>query len=135
MGETAANAAFPAKGKPPPGRHRKIRARRPKSQDAKEISMARRHYNEELRRRVLQDVEDGATVGEVAHRYGIAEATYYRWRERLRAATGIASRETQRLEDENRRLRDILTDTMLENRALRQEVERLRKSALSAGDD
>lgn len=97
--------------------------------------MARRHYNEELRRRVLQDVEDGATVGEVAHRYGIAEATYYRWRERLRAATGIASRETQRLEDENRRLRDILTDTMLENRALRQEVERLRKSALSAGDD
>jgi putative transposase len=102
---------------------------------AKGDSMARRHYNEELRRRVLQEVQDGATVGEVAHRYGIAEATYYRWRERLRAAVGMTSPETQRLEDENRRLRDILTDTMLENRALRQEVDRLRKSGANAGDD
>lgn len=97
--------------------------------------MARRYYNEETRRRVLQEVQDGATVAEVAHRYGIAEATYYRWRERLRAAVGMTSRETQRLEDENRRLRDILTDTMLENRALRQEVDRLRKSGVAAGDD
>jgi len=97
--------------------------------------MARKHYNEDLRRRVLQEVEDGATVGEVAHRYGIAEATYYRWRERLRAVTGVTSRETQRLEDENRRLRDILTDTMLENRALRQEVDRLRRSGATVGDD
>jgi putative transposase len=97
--------------------------------------MARRYYHEDLRRRVLQEVQDGATVGEVAQRYGIAEATYYRWRERQRARLGIASHETQRLEDENRRLRDILTDTMLENRALRQEVERLRKSGANVGDD
>ena len=102
---------------------------------AKGSSMARRYYNEETRRRVLQEVQDGATVAEVAHRYGIAEATYYRWRERLRAAVGMTSRETQRLEDENRRLRDILTDTMLENRALRQEVDRMRKSGVTAGDD
>jgi putative transposase len=95
--------------------------------------MARRHYSDELRRRVLREVQDGSSVGEVAHRYGIAEATYYRWRERFRAAIGEIPRETQRLEDENRRLRDLLAETMLENRALRLQIERMRRPGGGGG--
>lgn|SRR5215469_3567880 len=135
MAGGALTSVSSARSKPAFRHDRQTRSSRPGSQGGKGISMARKHYNEDLRRRVLQEVEDGATVGEVAHRYGIAEATYYRWRERLRAVTGVTSRETQRLEDENRRLRDILTDTMLENRALRQEVDRLRRSGATVGDD
>ncbi len=42
--------------------------------------MQKRRFREEQIIGILQEVEAGATIGEVCRRHGIAETTYYRWR-------------------------------------------------------
>lgn len=93
--------------------------------------MARKHYDDELRRRVVREVEDGASVDEVVRRYGIAEATYYRWRARYVDATPGGDPLRHRIEEENRRLRDLYAEAALELQVLRQQIKRLQRSGLS----
>ncbi len=70
--------------------------------------------------RILAQAEQGAqTVGEVCREYGIAETTFYRWRN---AYGGMPVTEVQRLkelEKENARLKRLLAERMLEVDALK----------------
>ncbi|EWY38502.1 hypothetical protein N825_12970 [Skermanella stibiiresistens SB22] len=86
--------------------------------------MPRKSYADDIRRRVVQDLEEGAPVGEVIRKYGIAEATVYRWRNRFSRAALSRDPENLRLEEENRRLRDLYTEAALENQALRERLQR-----------
>ncbi|HYI72150.1 MAG TPA: transposase [Skermanella sp.] len=86
--------------------------------------MPRKSYADDLRRRVVQDLDEGAAVGDVIRKYGIAEATVYRWRNRFGRAAIIRDPENQRLEEENRRLRELYTEASLENQALRERLQR-----------
>jgi putative transposase len=88
------------------------------------LSMPRKSYADDLRRRVVQDLDEGAAVGDVIRKYGIAEATVYRWRNRFGRAAIIRDPENQRLEEENRRLRELYTEASLENQALRERLQR-----------
>ncbi len=71
--------------------------------------------------RILAQAEQGAqTVGEVGREYGIAETTFYRWRN---AYGGMPVTEVQRLkelEKENARLKRLLAERMLEVDALKE---------------
>lgn len=71
--------------------------------------------------RILAQAEQGAqTVGEVCREYGIAETTFYRWRN---AYGGMPLAEVQRLkelEKENARLKRLLAERMLEVDALKE---------------
>jgi putative transposase len=71
--------------------------------------------------RILAQAEQGAqTVGEVCREYGIAETTFYRWRN---AYGGMPVTEVQRLkelEKENARLKRLLAERMLEVDALKE---------------
>ena len=71
--------------------------------------------------RILAQAEQGAqTVGEVCREYGIAETTFYRWRN---AYGGMPVAEVQRLkelEKENARLKRLLAERMLEVDALKE---------------
>ena len=53
--------------------------------------MARRGYPSEFRRRVLDLVEGGSKVVEVAADLGISEQTIYTWRRQARIDAGIES--------------------------------------------
>jgi putative transposase len=70
--------------------------------------------------RILAQAEQGTqTVGEVCREYGIAETTFYRWRN---AYGGMPVTEVQRLKDlekENARLKRLLAERMLEVDALK----------------
>ncbi len=70
--------------------------------------------------RILAQAEQGTqTVGEVCREYGIAETTFYRWRN---AYGGMPVNEVQRLKDlekENARLKRLLAERMLEVDALK----------------
>lgn len=94
--------------------------------------MPRKRYSEETRHQVMQEMEQGKAVAEVIRRHGIAEATYYRWRAQFRPVVSRDDAAYRQLEDENRQLRDILAESALEIRLLKQELGRLRRS--SPGD-
>jgi putative transposase len=88
------------------------------------LSMPRKSYADDLRRRVVQDLDEGAAVGDLIRKYGVAEATVYRWRNRFGRAAVSRDPENQRLEEENRRLRELYTEAALENQALRERLQR-----------
>lgn len=89
--------------------------------------MPRKRYSEETRRQVMQEVARGGAVDEVIRRYGIAEATYYRWRAQFRPVRSRDETRLRQLEDENRQLRDICAESAVEIRLLKQELARLRR--------
>lgn len=89
--------------------------------------MPRKRYSEEIRRQVIQEVEQGKAVDEVIRRHGIAEATYYRWRALFRPMRTHDDGWYRQLEEENRQLRDICAESALEIRLLKQELNRLRR--------
>jgi transposase-like protein len=56
---------------------------------AMEGGMARRGYQPEFRRRVVELVEAGRKVAEVAADLGISEQTVYTWRRQARIDAGL----------------------------------------------
>ena len=73
----------------------------------------------------LRQDEHGSTVGEVCRKLGVTEQTFYRWKRKF-AGMGIAElRRLREVEDENRRLKQLVADLTLDKQML-QEV--LRKN-------
>lgn len=73
----------------------------------------------------LRQAEHGTTVGEVCRKLGVTEQTFYRWKRKF-AGMGIAElRRLREVEDENRRLKQLVADLTLDKQML-QEV--LRKN-------
>ena len=69
----------------------------------------------------LRQAEAGTAVEEICRKLGVAEATFYRWRRRF-AGMGVAEiRRLKQLEDENRRLKQLVADLTLD-RAMLQDV-------------
>jgi putative transposase len=85
--------------------------------------MPRRRYTEEQITVALRQAEAGTPVPELCRKLGIAEATFYRWRKKF-AGLGVAEiRRLKQLEDENRRLKQIVADLTLD-KAMLQDVAR-----------
>jgi putative transposase len=79
---------------------------------------AERHTNEQIIG-ILQEVEAGRNVKELARVDGIASTTVYRWHAEY---GGLAVNEAKRLrtlKDENRRLKHLVADLTLDNHALK----------------
>ena len=73
----------------------------------------------------LRQAESGTSVVEVCRKLGIAEQTFYRWKRKF-AGMGIAElRRLREVEDENRRLKQLVADLTLDKQMLQ---EALRKT-------
>ncbi len=80
---------------------------------------ANQHTAEQIIRILAQAEQGTQTVGEVCREHGIAETTFYRWRN---AYGGMPVSEVQRLKElerENARLKRLLAERMLEVDALK----------------
>ena len=75
--------------------------------------------------KILDQAQKGEkTVAAICREHGIAEATFYRWRN---AYAGMSIPEAQRLkelEKENARLKRLLAERMLENDLLKELLEK-----------
>jgi len=83
--------------------------------------MARRGYPPEFRRRVVDLVEGGRKVAEVAAELGISEQTIYTWRRQARIDAGIeaglTTSEKAELTAAKRRIRELETELAVHRRA------------------
>ena len=73
-----------------------------------------KRYDEEQIIKVLREIEAGASIASVARSHGITDQTIYRWRERYAGMTKSELAELKALQEENRRLRHIVSELSLD---------------------
>ena len=81
--------------------------------------MQRARFTEEQIIWVLKEHEAGAKTEEVCRRHGISSATFYKWKAKYGGLDVSEARRLKSLEDENRRLKKLLAEAMLDNSALK----------------
>jgi len=62
----------------------------------------------------LRQVKSGTPATQVCRKLGITQTTFYRWRQKYVGIKGGGPREMRELRDENQKLKQIVTDLMLE---------------------
>ena len=82
--------------------------------------MKTRTYTEEQIIAVLREGEAGAKVAELCRKYGMSDATYYNWKAKYAGLTVSELKRLKGLEDENRRLKQIVADQALDISALKE---------------
>ena len=77
--------------------------------------MKRRKWKQEKIIEVLKAAESpGITVQEVCRIYGVGQSCFYRWRQKYEGLDASEARRLKELEDENRRLKQLLANRDLE---------------------
>ena len=81
--------------------------------------MRKSSFSEEKIIGVLREREAGAKVEDLCRRHGISTTTLYKWKAKYGGMTVSEAKRLRGLEDENRRLKNLLADAMLDNDALK----------------
>ncbi len=76
-------------------------------------------FNEEQIIAILREHDAGAKTEEVCRRHGISNATFYKWKSKYGGLEVSDARRLRALENENKRLKRLLADAMLDNAALK----------------
>ena len=82
--------------------------------------MSRKKYTEEQIIAVLNEAEAGANTVELCRRHGMSKATFYKWKAKYAELTLTELKRLRSLEDENRRLKQIVAHQALDNWALKE---------------
>ena len=82
--------------------------------------MIRKKYTEEQIIAVLREAEAGAKISDLCRKYGMSDATYYNWKAKYAGLTVSELKRLKGLEDENRRLKQIVGEQALDIRALKE---------------
>ena len=81
--------------------------------------MKARQYTEEQIIAVLKEGEAGAKVADLCRKHGMSDATYYNWKSKYSGMTVSDLKKLKALEEENRRLKQIVGEQALDIRALK----------------
>jgi putative transposase len=82
--------------------------------------MSRRSkFTEEQIIRALKEVDAGNKPADVCRRLGVSEQTFYRWKAKFGGMDVSDAKRLKALEDENRRLKQMVADLSLDLQALR----------------
>jgi len=80
--------------------------------------MKKSRHSEEQIIGVLKQMEAGRKVAEVAREVGVSEATLYTWKSKYGGMEVNEARRLRALEEENRRLKQLVADLSLDREAL-----------------
>jgi putative transposase len=81
--------------------------------------MKRSRFSEEQIIAILREQEVGARTEEVCRKHGISSATFYKWKAKYGGLEVSDARRLKALDDENRRLKKLLAEAMLDNAMLK----------------
>ena len=76
-------------------------------------------YTEEQIIHALREVDAGAKATEVCRRLGVSEQTFYRWKSKYGGMDVPDAKRLKQLDDENRRLKQMVADLSLDLQAAR----------------
>ena len=84
--------------------------------------MKKSKFTEEQIAYALKQAETGTRVEEVCRKMGISDATFYNWKKKYGGLGVSELRRLRQLEEENRRLKQMVADLSLEKQMLQEVV-------------
>jgi putative transposase len=73
---------------------------------------------------ILKEADAGVKVQDIWRQYNISSGTYYKWKSKYGGMEVSDVKRLKELEGENRRLKQMYADVSLENRALKELIEK-----------
>jgi putative transposase len=81
--------------------------------------MRGKRYTEEQIIGALKEADAGMPIPELCRKYGIHQTTLYNWKAKYGGLSVSEARRLKALEEENRKLKNIVADQMLDIQALK----------------
>jgi putative transposase len=89
-----------------------------------EVLMRQAKYTETQIISILKEAETGIKVPELCRKYGVSDATFYKWRSRYGGLDASELKRMKELEQELSQMKRMYADLALENRALKDVIEK-----------
>ena len=86
--------------------------------------MKKSRFSEEQIIAVLKEHQAGIAVVNICRKHGISDATFYNWRNRYGGIEVANARRVKALDDENRKLKKLLAESMLDVATLTEALEK-----------
>ncbi len=82
--------------------------------------MKKSRFSEEQIIGILKEHQAGIAVAEICRKHGISDATFYAWRSKYGGLEVSDAKRLKSLEEENRKLKKLLAESMLDVATLRE---------------
>ena len=82
--------------------------------------MKRSRYTEEQIIGILKEHAAGLSASDLCRKHGISDATFYTWRKKYGGLELSEAKRLRALEDENRRLKKLLAESVMDNATLKE---------------
>jgi putative transposase len=84
----------------------------------------KKRFSEEQIIGILKSHESGMKLADLLRQYGISEQTFYRWKSKYGGMEASDAKKLKQLEEENRRLKQLVGELTLDNQALKWVIEK-----------
>ena len=74
---------------------------------------------------ILKEADAGMAVKDICRKYGVANSTFYKWREKYGGMKASDVRRLKELEEENRRLKQMYADLSLKSQLQEEIIKKL----------
>ena len=82
--------------------------------------MKRSRFSEEQIIGILKEHQAGLSAAEICRKCGISDATFYNWRNKYGGMEASDAKRLKALDDENRKLKKLLAESMLDVATLKE---------------
>ena len=82
--------------------------------------MRKTRFTEEQIIGILIEHQAGLSAKDLCRKHGVSDATFYKWRSKFGGMEVSDARKLKGLEDENRKLKKLLAESMVDNATLKE---------------